>query len=75
MKTKRTRLSLSLTPPYLEHLDILIEKGIFMERQTAIREFIRDGFKKYGLESFGDLSQEVERSRKTSLLSPDTPPG
>lgn len=60
MKTKRTRLSLTLTPPYLERLDILVEKGIFMERQSAIREFIRDGFKKYGMEPLGDLSQKTD---------------
>ncbi|MBA7670307.1 hypothetical protein ES703_78452 [subsurface metagenome] len=51
-KVKKTRLSLTLTPPYMDRLNILIKKGLFMEKQDAIREFIRDGFKKYGLDPF-----------------------
>jgi len=48
-KSKKTRVSLTLTDPYIQGLDVLVEKGLFIDRQDAIREFIRDGFKKQGI--------------------------
>ncbi|GAI63535.1 unnamed protein product [marine sediment metagenome] len=51
-KVKKRRVSLTLTQPYVEGLDALVEKGLFTERQDAIREFIRDGFTKHGIDPF-----------------------
>lgn len=51
-KPVKIRISLTLTLPFMDRLDILVKTGLFMEHQDAIREFIRDGFKKYGMEPF-----------------------
>lgn len=48
-KSQKVRVSLTLTLPYVEVLDILVEKGLFLDRQDAIREGLRDLFKKHGL--------------------------
>ncbi|GAH10928.1 unnamed protein product [marine sediment metagenome] len=48
-KTKKTRISLTLTQPYLLGLAKLVETGLFIDRQDAIRQFLRDGFQKQGL--------------------------
>lgn len=51
-KTKKTRVSLTLTHPYIQGLDALVATGYFIDPQDAIREFIRDGFKKHGIDPF-----------------------
>ncbi|GAI40208.1 unnamed protein product [marine sediment metagenome] len=48
-KSKKTRVSLTLTFPYVAVLDILVEKGLFLDRQDVCREGLRDLFKKHGL--------------------------
>lgn len=53
-KTKKTRVSLTLTVPYVEGLDILVERGLFIDRQDAIREALRDLFLKQNLNGFLD---------------------
>ncbi len=51
-KIKKTRISLTLTEPYIQGLDALVEKGLFLDRQDAIRGFIRDGFTKHEIDPF-----------------------
>lgn len=48
-KVKKTRVSLTLTHAYVEILDQLVDNGIFIDRQDACREGLRDLFKKHGL--------------------------
>lgn len=59
-KAEKFRTSLTLTRAYLDLLDGLVDEGFYMERQSAIREFIRDGFKKHGLEPFKGLERPFE---------------
>lgn len=51
-KADKTRVSVTLTRPYVQGLDDLVAKGYFIDPQDAIREFIRDGFEKHGIDPF-----------------------
>ena len=62
--TDRTRIGLTLTRVYLEALDHLVDEGIYMEHQAAIRDALRFLFRYHGIESF--RSQLVEEVSKIS---------
>jgi len=58
--TDRTRIGLTLTKVYLEALDHLVDEGIYMEQQSAIRDALRFLFRHHGIESFrSQLVEEV----------------
>lgn len=44
----KRRFSVTLTPPFIEVLDSLVEKGIYINHQAAIRESLRRLFKVSG---------------------------
>ncbi|GAI44460.1 unnamed protein product [marine sediment metagenome] len=50
-KTK-TRISVTITKPYLDALDRLVADGIYLSRGEAILEALRDLLKGYGIEPF-----------------------
>ena len=41
MSVKKTRVGVVLTTPYLDGVDRLVEAGIYMDRQTVIREALQ----------------------------------
>lgn len=51
---EKKRLSLTLTQAYVDALDSLVEEGLYLERQVAIREGLRLLFKHHGMELFPD---------------------
>ena len=51
-KVEKIRLSLTLTRDFIDAIDHLVEKGIYLERQVAIRDFIRRGLQLYRIEPF-----------------------
>ena len=51
-KPDKKRYSVSLTNAYILALDQLVEIGIYMEEQDAIRHALRRLFKYYGLDPF-----------------------
>jgi len=55
----RIRLTLTLTKVYVDALDRLVEMGVFMEHQVAIRDSLRRTFRAYGLEPFTDKGAEA----------------
>ena len=60
-KVKR-RLSLTLTRRYVEALDQLVEEGIYLEHQVAIRDALRLLFRVHRIEPFySDLVEKVEK--------------
>ena len=59
-KATRIRLGLTLTNAYVKALDQLVEMGIYMEHQAAIRDALRYLFRHHGIESFTDKGAEVE---------------
>jgi len=52
VKPVRTRISLTLTPVYLDALNRLVEKGLYLEPQDAVRAALRLLFQHHGIEPF-----------------------
>ena len=59
-KSDRTRIGLTLTQAYIETLDQLVEMGLYIDYQAAIRDALRRLFQFHGLEPFTDKEAEVE---------------
>ncbi len=53
-KTVKRRISLTLTKPYVDALDRLVEEGIYLEHQVAIRAAMRLLFQFHGIEPFAE---------------------
>ena len=49
---EETRVSVTLTKPYLNALDSLVEEGIYTEKGEIVRQSLRDLSRSYGLGSF-----------------------
>ncbi|GAH04853.1 unnamed protein product [marine sediment metagenome] len=56
----KTRLSVTMTKPYIDALDSLVEKGIHLERGDAVLEALRDFFIKHGCPLTTPLVPEPE---------------
>ena len=51
-KVKKIRVSVTLTTPYVEALDRLVEKGVYLGRGEIILEALRNLLRKHGVEPF-----------------------
>jgi len=51
-KVKKTRVSVTMTEPYVEALDRLVEEGIYFTRGEAVLEALRLFLKERGIEPF-----------------------
>ena len=51
-KAARNRVSLTLTKVYIDALDHLVEEGIYLEHQAAIRAALRLLFRHHKIEPF-----------------------
>jgi len=51
-KVEKIRVSVTMTQPYLDALDRLVEEGVYLARGDAILEALRVLFRDYGLEPF-----------------------
>jgi len=61
-KSVKRRLSLTLTKTYVEALDRLVDEGIYLEHQVAIRDALRLLFRHHRIEPFySELVEEVEK--------------
>lgn len=56
--TDRIRIGLTLTKVYVNALDQLVNEGIYLEHQVAIRDALRRLFRHHGIEPF--RSQMIE---------------
>ena len=56
----KIRVSVTLTKPYVEALDLLVEKGIYLGRGDAILVALRGLFRGYGVEPFATKVAEPE---------------
>jgi len=56
-KTK-IRVSVTLTKPYLDALNRLVEEGIYMSKGTIILEALRDLLRRQGIEPFARSLEE-----------------
>lgn len=62
-KADRTRISVTLTVPYLEALDHLVEEGLYIDHQDALRDALRSLFRFHGIEPFTDKGAELEEEK------------
>jgi len=58
--SEKTRLSVTLTGLYVDGLNRLVEMGVFLDPQDAIRDSLRRTFMAYGLEPFTDKGAELK---------------
>jgi len=49
---EKTRISITLTKPYLEALDNLVEAGIYVSRGEIVKDGLRRIFRSYGMKPF-----------------------
>lgn len=59
-KSEKTRISVTMTKPYLDALDSLVEEGIYLGRGEAILEALRVLLKGYGIEPFATKVADPE---------------
>jgi len=59
-KATRTRIGLTLTKVYIETMDQLVEMGLYIDHQAAIRDALRRLFQFHGIEPFTDKEAELE---------------
>lgn len=59
-KIEKIRVSVTMTKTYLDALDGLVEKGIYLGRGDAILEAVRNLLKGYGVKTFGEKVVEHE---------------
>jgi len=58
----KKRISVTLTGSYIERLDILVEKGFYMDHQDALRDGLKRLFQHHGMEPL--YSEQVEEAEK-----------
>ncbi len=59
-KAAKKRISLTLTTVYQEALDQLVDEGIYLEHQVAIRDALRLLFRHHGIAPFAVKEVEIE---------------
>ena len=62
MDSNKKRYSMTLTDRYVERLDRLIQEGVYMDQQDAIRAALRLLFQHHGLEPL--YKKRVEEAEK-----------
>jgi len=59
-KVEKIRVSVTMTKPYVEALDGLVEKGIYFTRGDAVLEALRIFLRERGIEPFATKVAEPE---------------
>lgn len=62
-KAEKIRVSVTLTKPYLDALDRLVEAGIYLGRGEAIMEALRDLLREYGLAPFSSREAKTDTNQ------------
>jgi len=61
--TTKKRFSVTLTGPYIERLDRLVDEGLYLDHQAGIRHALRRLFRFHGIEPlYNELVGEAEGS-------------
>ena len=58
----KRRFSVTLTGPYIERLGILVEKGLYLDPQDAMRDGLRRLFQFHGMEPLN--KEQIEEEEK-----------
>jgi len=59
-KVEKKRISVTLTSVFVDALDQLVEEGIYLEQQAAIRDALRRLFQFHRIEPFGEKVADLE---------------
>ena len=59
-KPEKTRVSVTMTTAYTAALDVLVGKGLYLNRGEAVLEALRHFFRGYGVEPFAAKSGDIE---------------
>ncbi|MBA7643600.1 hypothetical protein ES703_51331 [subsurface metagenome] len=51
MEKKKQRFSVTLTGAYIDRLNLLVEKGLYLDHQDAVRDALRRLFQHHGMKS------------------------
>ena len=68
-KTTKTRISVTVTTPYVEALDSLVEAGLYVSRGEAAKDALRRIFHHHGVKPF--IPEDEEEAKGEFLLSED----
>lgn len=61
MTAAKKRFSVTLTEPYIERLDRLVDEGLYLDHQGGIRHALRRLFRFHGIEPlYNELVEEAE---------------
>lgn len=60
----RSKLDVTMTQDFVDALDLLVEKGLYLNRSEIIREALRDLLRQQGVEPFYVLDEKAEDSRE-----------
>ena len=58
-KAEKKRITVTMTKHYIDALDGIVEKGIYMTRSDVVLEILRRFFKSRGIEPFS--SKDIEQ--------------
>lgn len=61
-KLVKKRVCATLTKPYLDAIEGLVQAGVYVDRAEIIKDALRRLFRHYGIEPFG--AEESEEARK-----------
>lgn len=65
MNPNKKRFSVTLTEPYIDALNKLIEKGLYMDHQGGIRHALRQLFRFHGIEPlYNELVEEAKEAEE-----------
>ena len=59
-RAEKTRLSVTMTKAYVDALDHLVEKGLYLGRGDIVLDALRVLFRRHGIESFMLVEDVVE---------------
>jgi len=57
-----SKLDVTMTQDFVDALDRLVEKGLYLDRGEIIREALRDLLRQQGVEQFSVLDEKTEES-------------
>jgi len=66
-KVAKKRISVTLTEPYLESLDQLVEGGVYVTQGEAVKDALRRLFRHYEMEPFMTPLEETEGDEGENL--------
>ena len=68
-RTKKTRVSVTLTGTYLDAIDQLVESGVYLNRSQVFNDALRRVFRLYNIRQF-EFLDEAEGLNKVDVLCP-----